>query len=343
MVHTANFYLNLSAKDVKEIVYRFNKRITLIKDIVDGFFNWSKTKLFFDFGDENQYGRNCWVLQVEVDFIKLLNKIDINDDDYKIIEEEIDKYVYFIFGHTEYKMSFTRIDYRIDAKMNKNDIEVVLKLLTKSYQKYGFKKLKNTKEIIGKEKYEKLIKDNNMKKIETGLYFQSKSIKIHIYDKELERLSKGFEPEEYEKGILRMEVRLYNRHLNYKKRVYNLTKELKTYLNKKFFNEYITNNLEKFIHKGDYYKITLSQDIIDNSKLTLYQKKFLKEFLIDVSRSNLTNIMNLKNEKGKPKYSYIRRRNALNMLEKLDINPISIPKNWKCKNHIENPLKYIQS
>ena len=53
--------------------------------------------------------------------------------------------------------------------------------------------------------------------------------------------------------------------------------------------------------------------------------------------------MNLKNEKGKPKYSYIRRRNALNMLEKLDINPISIPKNWKCKNHIENPLKYIQS
>lgn len=353
MVHTGKFYLVLSKRDVGEIVNKFSENITLVNSIIDNNFNWSKTSIYFDKADyENinhkskktkSYGRNCWILQVVVDFIKLLNKADICESDYEAIEDEMDRYMYFIFNHTKYKMVLTRLDYRLDVKMDKQDREVLLMLLAKSHQKHGFKEIKKTQDIIGKEKYKKLREANNMKKIQTSIYFQSKSTAIKIYDKEKERFNKGIEPESYEKDILRMEVMLYNKHLNYKKRVNNFPKELKTYLKKEFFTEYIKKNLEKFVHKGDFYKITISKKIIDESNLTSYYKKFLKEFLIDVSNSNLTNILEIKDNKGNKKYNSTKIRNALKMLQQLNINPISIPKNWKCNNFIKNPLNYIKN
>lgn len=340
MVHTAKFFLVLSRRDIEEIVERHKESITLVAEIIDSKFEWASTGIYFDYRKEG-YKRNCWILDLKVDFIEMLGKSEIDELDYIEVEKEIDKYLLEIFGHIRYKLTLIRLDYRVDIKLDKLDREILLKLYKKSYQKHGFKRVKKINNIIGAKELEKLKKSKRIEDIDTSIYFQSKSIGILIYDKESERRDKNMEINEYEKNILRMEIAIYNRHLNYKKNKYYTPKELKTYFKKGFYKRYIKDNLETFINKGDYYKLYISEKIINDSKLKEKEKIFLREFLVDVSKSNLTNIMNLIDEKGKNKYDYYKRKKALKMLEELNINPVSIPRNWKCKNCIENPLKFI--
>lgn len=318
MVHTCNFYLRLTKKDIKELSKRHSEIVYLIGNKIDEIFKWSHTKIYYGYSEEG-YSRNTWVLELCVDFIKLLGKSDINETDFEKIEEEIDRYQLKLFGHTIYKFTMVRLDYRIDIKLEKQDREILLKMYRKSYQKYGRKKIE---------------------KKDTTIYFQSKSISLIMYDKPKERIDKGFEVQPYEKDILRMEVSLKNKHLNYKKRKYHIPKELKVYFKSEFYKRYIKDNLNTFIHKGDHYKINQSEEVINNSDLKDKDKKFIREFLVDVSKSNLTFIMEMKNEKGENKYTIYKRKKALKILEELNINPILIPKNWKCKSCIKGLLSY---
>lgn len=340
MVHTANFDLRLSKEDVKQITNRFKESITLVPIIIDKKFKWASTSVYFEYKEEG-YSRKSWILKLKVDFIDMLETADITESHYNIVEQNIGEYIYYIFGHNRYKLTLIRLDYRVDIKMDKSDREVLFKLYKKSYQKHGFKKIKTTEDILGKKKYEELKEMYKGEFIDNSIYFQSKSVSVLIYDKEFERVYNGQEVEPYEKDILRLEVALNNRHLNYKNKKYHTPKELKTYFKKGFFKRYIRDNLDLFINKGDHYKLYISEKIINNSELAQKEKEFLREFLVDVSICNLSSVMNLKNQKGKFKYTYAKRKKALKLLEELDINPISIPRNWKCKNHIENPLKYI--
>lgn len=319
MIHTAKFFMKLEKEDIYRLVDRYGEKVTVIGDLIDRKYEWSATSIYYSRSEES-YSMNSWVLNLVVDFVKMLGRSNITENDYKFVENEMNNYIYELFGNSNNELKMVRLDYRVDIKVPKEDRFILLKLYRKSYKKHGFKKLKNIKDF------------------DTSIYFQSKSVSLLIYDKEKERIDNNKEIQEYEKDILRMEVALFNRHLNYKNNRCNVFKDLQVYFNKSFYEKYINDHLRKFINNGDHYKLYISEKIIYDSDLKERDKEFLRQFLIDVSRSNLTGILNLKDDSGKTIYSKYKRNKAINMLSKLNINPISIPKNWRCKNHIKNPL-----
>ena len=191
---------------------------------------------------------------------------------------------------------------------------MLLYLYNKTLEKYFFQK-----------KYDKY---------KSSIYFNSKSIQAIVYDKTKERESKGKEIEDFEEDVIRLEVRLQNKHLNYKKRSKDkLEKTLENYFKQEFFDDYMSKKLEKFLFKGDYYKPYHYKKRINNSKLKDKDKKALIQFLVDVSRNGLQ-----KTKENSTRYFFEKR---LKQLEELNINPIPIPKNWKVElkdGRIENPF-----
>ncbi|GFR35459.1 phage/plasmid replication domain-containing protein [Thermobrachium celere] len=94
-----------------------------------------------------------------------------------------------------------------------------LKYIKKTYDEYRFK-----------EKY---------KEYSTTVYYSNKSNQICIYDKEEEKTAKNDEIQEYERNVLRYELRLTNKHLNYIKNRYGITKVLINYLDEKVYKKYL--------------------------------------------------------------------------------------------------------
>lgn len=71
MIHTANFYLLLDSSDIDFIENKYNESLSLLKDTLS---NKSITVYFTSFYG-NQY------MHLNIDFIKLLNKSNINEND----------------------------------------------------------------------------------------------------------------------------------------------------------------------------------------------------------------------------------------------------------------------
>ncbi len=146
-----------------------------------------------------------------------------------------------------------------------------MKVYKKTVEKYGFKR-----------------KNDHYK---STIYFNSKSVKIMVYDKEIEREKKNEKIEKYEKEILRFEICLQNRHLNYMK-----NKKLENYFTKEFWSKYMIKNICPLFFQGDYYPIFISEKIIMNSHIKECEKLKLRGFLCDVSKYGLDGINKLTRE-----------------------------------------------
>jgi hypothetical protein len=315
MIHTAKFYVMLEDSEVSALCRKFGKDISLLPNEIDSFFEGVST----NFRKNGLY----WWMFIHIDFIKLLGKSNIQEKDLEDIQLKLNKFLYFIFGPNGKELTLLRLDFRLDVKIpNDKHREILLKLYKKTVEKYGFKR-----------------KNDHYK---TTVYFNSKSVKVVVYDKETERNSKGLNVEEYEKDVLRFEVCLQNRHLNYMKRVYGLDKRLENYLNNTFWKKYISKNISPIFFAGDYYPINLATKIINQSNLKESDKIKLREFLCDVSRYGLDGITKLeKKVKGitKPKYSKYLIGKYITTLEGLNINPIPIPKHDAAKLGKEKCIK----
>ena len=102
-------------------------------------------------------------------------------------------------------------------------------------------------------------------------------------------------------------------------------------------------NIQKIVYKGDYYNIYHADKIIENSKLKEIDKKLIRDFLIDVSKSGITGAKFKKKKDKTLKYTNYKYNKAIKLLEELNINPILIPKNLKAPNgksysYIKNPF-----
>lgn len=325
MIHTARFYLQLDDTEIVFLCRKFKEKITLLSKVIDENFEGITTTF------TNRFRQ--WWMFVNIDFIKLLGKSNIQEKDVKEIQQKIDQYLFFIFGKIHHKeLTLVRIDFRYDAVIsNKEHRELLLKLYKKTTDKYGFK-----------------IKNDRYK---STIYFNSKSVKVICYDKEKERSDKNVDIEPYEKNVLRFEVCLLNRHLNYMKKTYGLEKCLESYMNDEFWAKYMKGNICPIFFKGDYYKINTATKIIEESNFKDRDKKKLRNFLCDVSKYGIHGVKRLmvKDSKGilKPKYSKYLFSKYIGMLEELNINPILIPKNYKVAfgkdKFISNPLDFLQS
>lgn len=310
MVHTAKFFIQFENEEVYKLEEKYKENITLVSEklnekhngITSYFTNYNKT----------------WFMYFTIDFIRLLDKVNIKESDYKEIEDKINKFIYEVFGVRDKEAILVRIDYRLDVKVEREEERVLLfHLYKKTIEKYRFQK-----------KYDKY---------GSTVYFNNKSVQATIYDKEKERYDKGEGIEEYEENVLRFEVRLQNRHLNsikHSKKIENrLEKELKHYFKEKLYEKYMKQYFGHFLYKGNYYKMYRCEKIIANSNLSDKDKKELREFLIKVSKVGM--------QKVKSELTTHMFKKHIKQLELLQINPIIIPKNYKIdlpKGYITNPF-----
>jgi len=308
MIHTAQFYILLEDAEVSTLCRRFKQDISLLPRAIDTHFEGFKTVF-------RKYG-SCWWMFVYIDFIKMLVKPDIWVDDVQAIRKKMNAYLYMLFDSYDKEFTLIRLDYRIDAVIPDPDHrKLLLKLYRKTTEQYGFKR-KNAH-------------------FPTTIYFNSNSVKVICYDKESERNAKGEEILPHERNVLRFEVSILNRHLNYMKKAYGLEKRLESYMTAEFWAKYMKGSLCPIFYEGNYYKITTATPIIQGSNLKERDKQNLRRFLCDVSRYGISGIRNLesKGEDGvkKPLYSDYLIRKYINMLASLDINPLLIPKNEPIK------------
>lgn len=102
-------------------------------------------------------------------------------------------------------------------------------------------------------------------------------------------------------------------------------------------------NIQKIVYKGDYYNIREVDKILNKSNIKEKDRKFLREFLIDVSENGITGAKKIIKEDNKLKYTQYKFKKAISILEELNINPILIPKNreylhFERHSYIKNPF-----
>ncbi|WP_205628893.1 hypothetical protein, partial [Acinetobacter baumannii] len=75
LIHTAKFYLQLSQEELGLLCRKFGGYITLLSKVIDSNFKGITTTI------TNRFYK--WWMFVDIDFIKLLGKPDINQEDIK--------------------------------------------------------------------------------------------------------------------------------------------------------------------------------------------------------------------------------------------------------------------
>lgn len=307
MIHTAKFYILVDDKEIYHLFTKYKSTdVRYIEDRINDKFTYCTTNI-----------RSIWfkrILFLNVDFIKLLNKSDITESDLPKIKVEINKYLNEVFGYDNVDMVLIRIDYRKDIKIqDETHKKLLFYLHKKTLSNYKFKKKYN--------------------KYDTTTYFNSRSQQVIVYDKGRERIAKRQPIRNYEKDVVRLEVRLLNRHLNYNKTKKGIAKTLDNYFKEEIYKKYILKEAIPLLYRGDYYKLYYAEKIINNSNITKADKKGIREFLIDISKSSVESVKNklITNDNGKTvkKYTPYKFRKYIKILEKLNINPILIPKNYK--------------
>lgn len=126
-------------------------------------------------------------LHLVVDFIELLGRADITPDDANEITYKIRSIVESIVDNDDFEMVLSRIDYRYDVVIrNRDEKEMILKLLRKSSNKVNYMRKINT--------YKNTVR------------FFSKSRSNNFYDKEVERMDKNKEIKPYEKDVINANI-----------------------------------------------------------------------------------------------------------------------------------------
>ena len=300
MIHTIEMYTNISFEEKKMIEKRFNKNIEeVMKDM-----NANNTSIRL----RGKNRMDKFQITLFADITKILNRGEVNDDDYYEVKRVIDEFIENLIGY-KLDLVLMRVEYRFDKYISsKAERLILLDIYRKMINKHRFKVKKN------------------YKKYKTSIRYDSKSMQIIIYDKEKEREDKEQECKEYEKCILRFEVKLLNKHLNYNKRKYLIDKDLKNYFSKDMQVKYMMENIQKIVYKGDYYNIREVDKLIINLDMEEKERTFIREFLIDISNNGVSGAKDIINESGKQKYTKYKFKKAMDILENLNINPILIPK-----------------
>lgn len=305
MVHTGEFFVDLNIEDDMEFI-KVLEELKVIKDEEKGIIMMLK-KVPMKFGYRTR-------LYIFVDFIKLLGRVNIVPSDIDKILEKINVVVRAILNRN-FELILNRIDYRFDAVVvSKKARKIILEKLLSKYED----KVSYMRKI---DKYKSTVR-----------YF-SKSKSDNIYDKELERIAKGEQIKEYEKGVIRFEAQVKCGHLRYKSKVENnpVERELREYLTWEKYKEYMNKMIIKVVGKGDFYNLYHATKIINKSTLIEKYKLELVEFLKFTSQKRSLS-------KTYEKYGRYKYNKYIKILEDLNINPIVIPEKEKVT-YIPNPLR----
>lgn len=314
MVHTISFNVSLSRHELNIITNKFNITSKCYEDL-SRFINYEGITLIYK--REDKSGPKIFL---HIDCIELLGRSNISVNDFEFIEGVINDIRMELFLYNkEFKLS--RIDYRYDIVIKNLEVR---KVLFNIYNKY-FNKAAYMEKVDIRKKY----KTSNA---DTSIRYKNGSKALNIYDKEEERKDRNQPIMDYERDVIRFEAQVNSSRINYLNKKYGLKSKLKDYFTENIYNICMKDSIIKVIYMGNYYNKYHAFKIIDNSDNTSKEKENMKGFLLTVA-----NMRSL--ERGKKEYKN-RYRIILKNLEKLNINPVLIPKNTLITK-IENPIKDI--
>ncbi|WP_342558229.1 hypothetical protein [Metasolibacillus sp. FSL K6-0083] len=320
MIHTFKMYVPIHHSEVQNIQRRFGITYNTVSEYFEGAYPGVSIVII-------NAGSGDWRLSFVVDAIKLLEKSNITEADYPMLEQELKEIMFQILGHSAYYKEhiLTRIDYRYDVVMaNAAERHLLIALYRKLTRSH-----RHQKRYLGIAK-----KGEKFNAYETTVYHSSKSTQAVVYLKDEEREAKGIEPEEHEKNVVRYEARVLNGHLNYMSKETtqnNRPKKLWAYLKEDIFIEYFTKYFSSIYHPCDFYKLDESRSIIRQSALSSSNKEKLINFLKSVSSFDLDTPLKTMTKST--------RKRRLELLKELGINPVSIPKNYpNAPSAMKNPL-----
>lgn len=219
--------------------------------------------------------KKCWIyeerhlkIEVFVDVVKLLGRINIHQHDGQEIIDNINKILLGIFFFIP-KLKLIRIDYRFDIVIE--DLQI-RKLLIKLYNKSEDKKAYMNKISV----FNYHTRTANYK---TSIRYANKSRSCNVYDKQTERNDKNMFVNEYERNVLRFEAQVKRRHIAYNKRMYGINDSFEAYFTSEMYNYFMERIvLASLLGDGDYYNIYYASKIIKQSNFREKDKKELIEF-----------------------------------------------------------------
>ncbi len=146
-------------------------------------------------------------------------------------------------------------------------------------------------------------------------------VSITCYFKEYERLENGdIAGAERYKGILRTEVKVKDRHLNYKKDVRDKT--LANYFKEEVAQEYFTNYIEPVFYTEHFYRLDVALDKIQEYKPKTKEDIVVKQLEKDRVCSFLTRINEVGITEAKSEHDKKTLKKYFGIIKRLGINPL---------------------
>ena len=238
---------------------------------------------------------------------KVLNKRDILISDKEEYKNKIHKIIREVIPTQKINIEVNRNDYCVDIQVGERIWEYC-KILNKHSKEFYYMKQTN--------------------KYATSKYLTNKRGQRHLnfYNRFAKTLNKE------DNGILRLEIQNNPQKIKREYEKNQIPKTIDYYWSIEAMEQYYFDVLKSYLFTGDYFKRNLCKKIIDNSNEKSLNKKRLNKFLLMESRYGIDGIVKNK------MFSYDTKRKYIQILNRLNINPITIPNNFKY-DYLENLLK----
>lgn len=245
---------------------------------------------------------------VLVNVPRMLEKGVVGELDRTTVEQGISEMLHLYFGDRTLlnTMRLRRFDYRLDVKINSNEIrQLYFALMDRARPK-----------LRQMSKIGKIDKNGKCQsKYTHSIIHRAKSVQTIVYDKSEERRNNGEKAKDWEESVLRYEVKLNKRHIDYKASR-GLPSTLASYWNAQAYKKYLTDYLLKVYFDGDYYTAVDAEEIIFQQNITDKMKSKLRDMLHSIKQGNINTPKKSMSEGTYRKY--------LKMYQDMGLNPCLI-------------------
>lgn len=315
IIHTVSFRIELSFDDNLALIRKIKKSETMFFPIYRNgkFVHYSTNFKGIRFIFNPLKYRQHLLIECEVD--KIIGMSNVIEDDLNKFEEQFSKIVNEFFEMNFpiiiLKFPLFRIDYKFDIRFqNDQEIKIFYEIISKAKDRcFNLNKIKPNKE----DKTSLYYRPNGKTDHNGKNHFKRGKMNLNAYH----RYYKTHKEED--RYVIRLEVQVFSKQINYEYRKNGIAKELFNYWNQDFYNEYLK-VYEKILYTQDYYRIDIALSKIKEFKgIRQNTKKRICRLLVLINRFGET--------KGRKvfskEYSQTSFYRDMAKLKEIGINPIT--------------------
>ena len=319
MIDTLTFQIKLSYESNLNLQNSIVNNSVSLRELVDKNGHMHRG-IFIDRIGNYSIMFNSWTFYI---FITLnpsnLLQSPLESDDAMFIENSVKQFIVqnlYISTYEFESFNLNRIDYKVDCRLNneeeKNIVFDLMKITTNRF--------------------------NNVVKVptRTSIRYNPKNgyIEFITYDKEQEVIDKSYSKntdvnliKKY-KNVIRTEIRVKNRKLNYNKSSMGLSKDLVNYLSEDMAEYYFNSYAPKIWYTEPFYRLDVASKMInENTNLTKNMKEKLSSMLNHIYLCGFTATQDLYDKN----YSRVTFRSHIKKIRGLGINPLTFSPKYSIK------------